>query len=216
MRFSERERISQDLHDGVIQTLYATGMMLEATIRRLDAESPIRDQLNFCIKSLNTSLLDLRHYITGLKDEDISRIPLKNVLENMLAEIEPKNRFQIKFSFQGDECLQLTPNRQNHLYYVLKELLNNIEKHTTSEQIHLKCEEETRDLVIHLWDNGQGKESSPQEFWIKKEGQCCQGYGMGLRNIRERVTILRGELSYSYPSTGGTLVILRIPKEVVL
>lgn len=216
MRFSERERISQDLHDGVIQTLYATGMMLEATVRHLDSESTIRDQLNFCIKSLNTSLLDLRHYIIGLKDEDISRIPLKNVLENMLAEIEKKNRFQIEFSFQGDNCLQLTPNRQNHLYYILKELLNNIEKHTAADNIHLEIIEETGDLVISLWDNGQGKKDSPQEFWVKQEGQCCQGSGMGLRNIRERVTILRGEISYSYPSTGGTLVILRIPEEVAL
>lgn len=214
MRFSERERISQDLHDGVIQTLYATGMMLEATVRRLDAESPIREQLNFCIKSLNTSLLDLRHYITGLKGEGISRRLLKILLEDMFSEIQAKNRIQVEFSFQGDGCLQLTPNRQNHLYYVLKELLNNIEKHTTANTIRFNLVEETTDLVLSLWDNGQGNENPPREFWIKNEGQSCQGSGMGLRNLRERVAILRGEINYSYPSTGGSLVILRIPKEV--
>lgn len=215
MRFSERERISQDLHDGVIQTLYATGMMLEATVRKLDQESPIREQLNFCIKSLNTSLLDLRHYIMGLKSEDISRMPLKTVFENIFSEIKAKNRIQVEFSFVGDICLQLTPNRQNHLYYVLKELLNNIEKHTDANKIHLKLEEEETDLVLSLWDNGQSNENPLQKFWVKQEGQCCcQGSGMGLRNIRERVTILRGEIDYFNPSIGGTIVTLRIPKEV--
>jgi len=216
MRFSERERISQDLHDGVIQTLYATGMMLEATVRHLDSESPIREQLTFCIKSLNTSLLDLRHYITGFKSEDISHEPLKILLENMLLEIQGNYTIQVELSFLGADLLQLTPNRQNHLFYVLKELLNNIGRHTTANNIHLKLIEESTHLILNLWDDGRGDENPPKEFWIKQEDQSYQGLGMGLRNIRERVTILRGEIDYSYPSTGGTLVTLHIPKEVSL
>jgi len=216
MRFSERERISQDLHDGVIQTLYATGMMIEATVRHLDSESPIREQLTFCIKSLNTSLLDLRHYITGLKSVDISHKPLKILLENMPLEIQANYKIQVELSFVGDDLLQLTPNRQNHLYYVLKELLNNIGRHTTANNIHLKLVEESTHLILSLWDNGRGDESPPKEFWIKQKDQSYQGSGMGLRNIRERITILRGEIDYSYPSTGGTLVTLHIPKEVSL
>lgn len=216
MLFSERERISQDLHDGVIQTLYATGMMLESTARRVDSESPIHEQLNFCIKSLNTSLLDLRHYITGLKSEDISRKPLKILLKNMLLEVQENYNIQAELSFLGDEHVQLTPNRQNHLFYLIKELLNNIEKHTTANSIHLKLEEGQTQLLLSLWDNGKGIETSPEEFWRKPEGESYPGSGMGLRNIRERITVLGGEINYSYPSTGGTLVVLRIPKEGAL
>lgn len=216
MRFSERERISQDLHDGVIQTLYATGMMLEATVRRLDSESPIREQLNFCIKSLNTSLLDLRHYITGLKSEDISHEPLKRIFEKMLTEFEANYNIRTQFVFTGDDLILLTPNRQNHLYYVVKELLNNIGKHTAATNILLKLVEEPDQLVISLWDNGQENKKLSEQFKADREDQFYQGPSMGLRNIRERITILRGEIDYSYPPTGGTLVTLHIPKEVSL
>lgn len=216
MRFSERERISQDLHDGVIQTLYATGMMLESTVRHLDSESPIRNQLNFCIKSLNTSLLDLRHYITGLKSEDISHEPLKRMFEKTLTEFEANYNIQTQFDFVGDELILLTPNRQNHLYYVVKEVLNNIGKHTAATNVQLKLVAEPNQLVISLWDNGQENKQLSEHFKTNREDQFYQGPGMGLRNIRERITILRGEIGYSYPPTGGTLVTLHIPKEVSL
>lgn len=216
MRFSERERISQDLHDGVIQTLYATGMMLEATVRHLDSESPIREQLKFCIQSLNTSLLDLRHYITGLKSEDISHKPLKYILEKVLIEFEANYNIHPQFDFIGDDLILLTPNRQNHLYYVVKELLNNIGKHTAAKNVHLKLVEEPNQLVLNLWDNGQENQKLSEQFRINREEPFYQGSGMGLRNIRERITILRGEIDYSYPPTGGTLVTLHIPKEVSL
>lgn len=216
MRFSERERISQDLHDGVIQTLYATGMMLESTVRHLDSESPIREQLKFCIESLNTSLLDLRHYITGLKSEDISHKPLKRIFEKMLTEFEVNYNIRTQFVFVGDDLILLTPNRQNHLYYVVKEVLNNIGKHTAATNIQLQLVEEPDQLVISLWDNGQENKQLSEQFKTDREEQFYQGPGMGLRNIRERITILRGEIDYSYPPTGGTLVTLHIPKEVSL
>lgn len=216
LRFSERERISQDLHDGVIQTLYATGMMLESTVRHLDSESPIRAQLNFCIKNLNTSLLDLRHYITGLKSEDISHKPLKSIFAKVLTEFEANYTIQSRFECIGDAPILLTPNRQNHLYYILKELLNNIGKHTAAKNVHLKLAEEPNQLVLTLWDNGQENKKLSEQFKIEGEDPFYQGPGMGLRNIRERIAILRGEIGFSYPSTGGTLVTLHIPKEVSL
>lgn len=210
MRFSERERIGQDLHDGVIQTLYATGLMLESSARHLDSESPIREQLNFCIKSLNSSLLDLRHYITGLKGENISRQSLKKLLEDLLSEVQESYFIGVEYSFLGDHHLQLSPNRQNHLYYCIKELINNIEKHTKASKIHLKLVEDPSYLRIELFDNGD--KNSNKEFWKKQSSS--QNTGMGLRNIRERILILRGDIDYSHPSAGGTLVTLQIPKEV--
>ncbi len=208
-RFSERDRIGQDLHDGVIQTLYATGMMLEATTRKLELNSPIREQLNVCIKGLNASLLDLRHYITGLKDENISREPLYNLFKKLLMEIQETYEIQAEFEFNGNELLRLTPNCQNHLYYVLTELLNNIGKHTSSDCIHLRIEEEANEIIIKLWDNG--KERPPEDFWNNK--LSIKGPHMGLRNIRERLMILGGEIRYSFPPVGGNLVTLRMPKE---
>lgn len=205
LRKAERERISRDLHDGVIQTLYAAQLMIENSLYKLEPDSSLRSDLDSSMKTLDKAMLDLRGYIKGLRDEFFYQQPLQEMLHNLLTEFQ-NYALNCELEFQANSGLEITAYRQNHLYHIIKELLNNVAKHARATLVHIEVRESKRQITLAFTDNGIG---IPKEFL---EPAVCNG--MGLRHIRERMAILRGEINFWRPLHGGTAVIIEIPKEV--
>lgn len=205
LRKSERERISRDLHDGVIQTLYAAQLMIENSLYKLEPDSSLRSDLNSSMKTLDQAMLDLRGYIKGLRDEFFYKQPLQEMMNNILGEFRDY-ALNFELEFRANPNLEISVYRQNHLYHIIKELLNNVAKHSRATQVHIKVLESKRKITIVFTDNGIG---IPKECL---EPAACKG--MGLRHIHERMAILRGEINFWRPQHGGTVVNIDIPKEI--
>lgn len=206
LRLAERERIAQDLHDGVIQTLYATGLMLESCLRQLQPKSALEEPLKASMTSLNHSMTDLRNYISGLENEAITHSLLKTAIKDIVEEFQRNYKISVQYIYEANDGLKLSSNRQKHLYFVLKELFNNVVKHANATQVNIRIQSDDQNLVIIFSDNGTGFSPEPISF----QQQC----GMGLRHIHERITVLQGNIAFSCPEHGGTQVIIQIPKEV--
>ena len=205
LKMAERERISKDLHDGVIQSLYVAELMIENCQYKLGPDSPVQSDLKEGMKTLDSAMQDLRKYIMGLKNNTIFQQTLECVLLQAIDEFERDCHIVINFRFEVDTALHLAPNRQNHLYYVIKELLNNVAKHAQADKVEILVKEYKRRLKISLADNGLGIPSEMLE-----EGRSV---GLGLQHIRERIIILRGKVEFRTYTQGGTEVTLDIPKE---
>lgn len=206
LRLAERERIGRDLHDGVIQTLYSAELMIESCQFKLQPDSPLQDDLQKSIKTLDIAMHDLRGYIMGLKKETLFQEPLQEMFQQIADEFRNEYPIVVELQFEANSHRVLSPNRQDHLYHVLKELLNNVAKHAGADQVDILVQERKRQLFVSVTDNGSG---IPEECL---EPGGCQG--LGLKNMRERIAILRGEIIFKTPLRGGTLVTLAVPKEV--
>jgi len=207
LRLAERERIAQDLHDGVIQTLYATGLMLESCLRQIKPKSPLSTQLKASMTSLNTSMIDLRQYITGLENESITCSTLETALSDLIKEFERTYQISVSYLYEVDHGLRLSSSRQKHLYHVFKELFNNVAKHANASHVEIYIQQEDETLLMTFFDDGKGFPYGPLKNFNHQ-------YGMGLRHIHERISALQGKIVFSRPEQGGTQVKMEIPKEV--
>lgn len=207
LRLAERERIAQDLHDGVIQTLYATGLMLESSLRQIEPGSPLSTQLKASMKSLNTSMTDLRNYIMGLNNESVTNLTLEASLMNLINEFERNYKINVSYLFEADHELKLTSSRQKHLYHVFMELFNNVVKHANASLVKIHIQQEGENLLLTFSDDGKGFPFDPStnSYHLK---------GMGIKHIHERISALQGKIIFSRPERGGTQVKMEIPKEV--
>ncbi|MHB1404048.1 MAG: sensor histidine kinase [Desulfitobacteriaceae bacterium] len=203
LRLAERERISRDLHDGVLQTLYAAELMIESCQYKLEPTSPVQAEMQKSIKTLDVAMHDLRSYIMGIKNEAIYQQPLALMLKNISDEFQNSYQITVNFNYLTDPNLQLTPNRQNHLYHIITELFNNVTKHAKAKHVAMHVKDRRHQLYITFTDDGIGL---PKECL---EPAGCNG--LGLRHIHERMMILQGEISFDLPLQGGTLVVLAIP-----
>ena len=203
LRLAESERISRDLHDGVLQTLYAAELMIESCQYKLEPTSPLQSEMQKSIKTLDVAMQDLRSYIMGIKNEAIFLQPLALMFKTIIDEFQNTYQITIDFHCLTDPNLQLTPNRQNHLYHIIIELFNNVAKHAKAKHVAVHVKGRRNQLYISFHDDGIGL---PKECL---EPAGCNG--LGLRHIHERMMILQGKISFDLPVQGGTLVNLVIP-----
>jgi signal transduction histidine kinase len=204
LRKTERERISRDLHDGVIQTLYAVELIIENSLYKMDPESPTCSELAASMTTLDRAIFDLREYIKGLRNDFSFQQPIQKMLQNILAEFQ-FYALNCTFEFQAHPDLAIAVDKQDHLYHVIKELLNNVIKHARTDQVNIEVKENNEQIILILTDHGIG---------IAKEHLVSSNpHGMGLRHTRERIALLQGEIHFEHALQGGTKVTMIIPKK---
>lgn len=197
-RHQEKERISKELHDGVLGKLFGTRLMLESLFGKSDLES---------LESKKKYLNDLR-----LIEEEVRNIShdlnadffhLKqsflDVLQEYLAEQKKIGNFELLLI--NDEQIswdELSSEIKINLFRIFQEAVNNIIKHADADLVSITCNKYDDRIEIVIFDNGKGFEVNDR----KK--------GIGLRNMHSRVTKLNGHFSLSSDSH-GTQIELEIP-----
>ncbi|HRF37851.1 MAG TPA: ATP-binding protein, partial [Saprospiraceae bacterium] len=100
--------------------------------------------------------------------------------------------------------LQLTPETETGLYWIAQEALNNALKHAEASQLSVQWLAHEKEIVLIVEDNGKGFQSGK-----------TAGEGIGLANVRNRVTVLGGQMNTdSQPGHGATIVV-RVSNEAV-
>ncbi len=216
---AERERISRELHDGTLQSVYAFGLVLDdaghalteavalpgppdlapATQERIEHA---RKQIAYAVNGLNQTIGDIRGFIYDLRaaraDEDLAR-----GLVDVIGEFRIRTGLPVDWQVTGRPSKPLTPARRHHVYQVAREALSNVARHAGAETVQVALAYGGQDgrgtgMRLSVSDNGVGV-SSPI-------GQI----GRGLRNMRERARILGGDLTVEGNSGKGTTVVLEL------
>lgn len=186
-----KRSISKDLHDVVGSNLSGVKLKLEAL-----STSKTRELLEKDIeKSLSTISNQVRlisHRLSPL-DESIHKYKLSEIMVSRLSEFQHYSNLEIQFMNDAiEEVDELNIDRQNNLYGILLELLNNISKHAQASLVKIHISKEPSNL-IHLLvsDNGIGFDTKDAR-------------GIGLINIEQRTKLLKGISSFSNSRNGGT------------
>ncbi len=201
-RLEERERIAMDLHDGVIQCIYAVGLHLEDCIDRLD-ESPgeVKLVLEKGMDDLHQVIRDIRSYIFDLRPRvsQVADLPdaIRQLVEDVRVNTLMTATVEITHSFDG----LLDEDQALGLFHIAQEALNNVAKHSKASSVHVMLAVNDGRVTLGVEDNGIG-------FETPDEGS---GEKHGLRNIRDRARSLGAILSMDAQPGRGTRVTVELP-----
>ncbi len=199
----DRERIGRELHDGIIQSIYAAGLILEGARHNLKPEvnqpEAAREQLTRAIDGLNQTIRDIRRYIFDLRGE-IPGDDLQSGLTRLLKEFHVNTLLETEFNVEGEEPRPLGSERRQHILQITREALTNVARHAQARRVEVHLNYGPSALQLRISDDGVGLAALP----INNRGQ-------GMRNIRERTRLIEGSLDIDTAPGRGLTLILTVP-----
>jgi two-component system, NarL family, sensor histidine kinase DevS len=192
--FEDRDRIGRDLHDLVIQRLFAIGLGLENTAR-MAQQADVRTRVASAVDDIDETIKDIRRSIfalsvaTGSTDLRATVIDLVDRATKVLG-------FRPSLRFEGPVDSAVTPDIASHVMAVLAEALTNTARHAEATHAWVVVAAGDR-LVLTIGDDGRGM---PPDITPS-----------GLRNLQERAENLGGTCSVETPPPGGTVVTWAVP-----
>ncbi len=193
----ERERVSRELHDGAIQTVYTAGLIAESMRKKVDEDSLLATHLEHVISALRHAIRDLRQFIVEL-ETDVSGENLVEELRNLAEDPHLQSLIKVEMSVDCAEDDCLSPIRTTHVLAIVNEALSNVVRHSRSRSVWLTAERCNGQLEITVADDGIGFSDDHVA-------------GFGLRNMRDRARLLGGMLHIKPRPLQGTQVALTIP-----
>jgi len=193
----ERERIARDLHDGIIQSLFAVGMGLQGTA--LKAGSPeTAARIDSAVGELDRVIRDLRNYIFGLRPGILADRQLDQALRELGEDVQTRSPTKVEVEVDA-ELAALVSSRSHQIVQLTREALSNVTRHAEAKHAALRLERAGKTAVLTIEDDGVGFDAR------------SDATGNGLRNMRERVTALGGTLRLSSKTGKGTKLRFTFP-----
>jgi signal transduction histidine kinase len=200
-RLEERERIGMDLHDGVIQSIYAVGLHLEDVAERLPAAAEaMKPEVERAMDDLNKVIKDIRSYIFDLRPHlsQVDDLPqaLSQLVEHFRVNTLTTITLEIDTPFEGvgGEAEAMA------LFHIAQEALNNVSKHAKATLVAVRLGSEP--VTLEIADNGIG-------FDVPDAGR--PSVHNGLRNMKDRARSVGADLSFESAPGKGTRVVVRLP-----
>jgi len=195
----DRERIARDLHDTVIQQLYATGMSLTAALRHATVPE-VRERIEQSIDDLDRTMRSIRSTIFALEAADREHSAgLRSDIVKLVTRSENALGFPPRLTLDGLVDTLVPEGVADHLLAALRESLSNVAKHAHAHRVDVEVTVAAGgDVTVRVSDDGVGVGDGA-------------GAGKGLRNLAERATALGGAFTTTPRDAGGTVAEWRVP-----
>ncbi|MFQ5576759.1 MAG: GAF domain-containing protein [Anaerolineae bacterium] len=193
----ERDRFARDLHDGIIQSIYAVGLVLDQT--KLDIPHSNRatiDQIDLSLKNLAKVIQDIRNYIFDLRPQALKNQGLKARLEGLIKEIQVNTLLPIHTEISPGINNCLSEWQASNIFHICHEALANAVRHAAPSHISVTLVNRDDTVTLRVDDNGIGFEPPPD---------INPGH-RGLSNIRARVAQLGANLHLDSAPRQGTRI----------
>ncbi len=198
----ERERFSMDLHDGIIQSIYAIGLMLDDSQYHIDTDTArTKARIIQSIGDLNEVIRDIRNYILELRPQRFQGRDLARGIEELAKELRANTFLNVHLETETLPSNLLTPEQTVEILHIAQEGLTNVRKHARATDLTMRTWVDEGMLHMDIADNGVGFEMN----------STANSKGNGLHNMRERAASLNGRLEIGQRATNGTCVSLRVP-----
>jgi signal transduction histidine kinase len=186
----ERERIAKELHDGIIQSLFAVGMGLQATAALAVAPATAQ-RIEAAVEELDRVIRDLRNYIFGLRPGILADRQLDQALQVLGAEMQARGGASVEVSVDPALAASLSA-RSADVVQLTREALSNVARHAQARHAIVTLSRKGSRAVLMIEDDGIGFD--PKGDWP----------GSGMRNLRVRAAALGGTLEITSTPGKGT------------
>lgn len=194
----ERGRIARDLHDDVIQRVFAAGMSLQTTTQLTD-DQRVRDRLETTLADLDTVIAQVRNTIFHLNRDPISGPSVRADVMALGKETGRSLGFDPVCTFAGPVDSAVDAEVAEHLMMSLREALSNVVRHAEADHVSITVEVLHDVLTLRVADDGRGIDPD------RPSG------GHGLANLAARAEQLGGSFEVTAPPDGGTVVCWSVP-----
>jgi signal transduction histidine kinase len=195
----DRERIGRDLHDTVIQRLFATGLSLQATIRRAEGRADLTERLERAVDDIDITVREIRSTIFALQSGGGGTEGVRNAVLGIADELAGVLPRPPRIRFDGPIDAVVDDRLAAHLIPVMREALTNVAKHADAQDVEVELSVDSSWLELRISDDGRGLPPEPTG-------------GLGLGNLRDRAVSLGGDLQLGSRHDGrGTLLVWRAP-----
>jgi two-component system sensor histidine kinase DevS len=200
----ERERIGMDLHDGIIQSIYAVGLALDYA--RMEVETNPDKALvkvEQAIEGLNSTIRDIRTYIMDLRPRQFRGENLMESLQRLIDETRINTELEISLTGPDTGSLILPTPISTALFHISQEALANAAKHAEAHQVKMRLWTNPGRVMMEIIDDGVG-------FDLKKVSLAL---GHGLANMRTRARKMGGDIEVNSEPGRGTTILTWIPMD---
>jgi signal transduction histidine kinase len=194
----DRDRIARDLHDLVIQRLFATGMMLQGA-SRTTGEPDVADRIERAVQELDATILEVRSTIFALHEGRSEPTGLRGRVLRELGNAAHSLGFEPTLRFDGPVDSVVPDDVGDHVVAALREALSNVARHAEATSVRVSLSVDDTDVVLIVTDNGIG-------FLTDSRRRS------GLANLEQRASVLDGECHVEpAPGESGTRLVWRAP-----
>jgi signal transduction histidine kinase len=195
----DRERIAADLHDTVIQRLFATGLGLQGSVRTIDNPAAAR-RVQEAVEELDETIRQIRSTIFALQSPRVAGRSLRQEILALATEASASLGFEPRVRFDGLIDNGVGDDVGIQLLAVLREALSNVVHHAGASRVTVAVAVTSTELVLTVTDDGVGA------------GPAQRPGGKGVANLRHRAETLGGTLELRAGADGtGTTVCWQVP-----
>lgn len=196
----DRDRIARDLHDSVIQRLFATGMSLHGTLKLVGIDPPaVRTRIQTAMEDLDVTVKLLRTTIFELEVTSPDETSLREQLLEVVRDSAGALGFEPRIVFDGPLDTGVDVRIGAEVVTALRETLSNVARHASARHVDVEVMVEG-EVVLTVTDDGVGP------------GAGSRAGGKGLANLASRAEKLGGTFELRAGPNGGTVAEFRVPK----
>lgn len=197
-----RETLSHDLHDGVLQLLYATGLDLERSQSiLLQDPQAARHAVQHAMGLVNAVMKEIRSFIAGLDRPVRQEDDFRGMVETIVKQLTESAPLTCEMSLDQDASQQLTKDQIFHLLYIVQEAISNSLRHGKATTVGTS-----------LWINGQLISLQVRDNGVGFSMKNLRNPGYGLRNIALRTKKIGGHLLIDSTPSQGTRIMVNFPR----
>jgi PAS domain S-box-containing protein len=205
----ERERISEDLHDGILQSIFAVGLGLESCRTLISelplpskkATAPVMAALDRAIGQLNHVMSEVRNFIVGIESHVLQGGDVASTLRTMVHAMCASNGTTCRVTIEKAAVRELSTEQAYHVVNIVREALGNSLRHSGSVRITLSFKRLRRSVRLSVTDNGKG--------FIPDR---VRDVGHGMANMAARARKLGGRIEVHSRPRQGTKVLFDMPR----
>jgi signal transduction histidine kinase len=199
----ERDRISRDLHDSVIQMIYAVTLTLDDVPDMVtSAPEEASQRVDDAVDALHGVIRDIRHFIFGLRPLLLDSGSLNDGFRSLATELQRNTATEIEIRGEAPEDLPLAIVAD--LLAIAREALANVARHAKAEHAWMVITSNDGRISVEIGDDGQG---------IQADGPRDHGHN-GLANMQARADVLGGTVAVESNPGAGTRIIVTVPVPV--
>jgi len=201
----ERERISRDLHDGIIQAIYGVALSLEeVSFLVTSAPDEANARVDRAIDSLNLTIREIRNFILGLRSELLHGADVIAGLATLADEFGATSAadVELQIAVEPEAAASLPVGHRVQILQMAREALSNAVRHAHARRITLSLQGDGQVLELGVEDDGVGFDATV----------APPAGHLGLANLRQRANAIGGELIIDSASGAGTRIRVRVPQ----
>lgn len=197
----ERDRIGRDLHDGIIQSIYAVDLTLEDIAAHSDDEpGQVRPRIDGVVDDLNQVIGDMRSYIMDLRPRELQGRKLDDALDSLIKYLEDRSGVTVTMDARVD-LAGFSEQYVVNLWHIFQEAFSNIEKYAKATNVSVLIELADGRLILEISDDGVGFDLEKSEM----------GRGFGLADIKDQAERLGGILTVETSPGAGAKLNISLP-----